>query len=206
VTCTVIELGKPTLGKLGKPTLRETRQTFPTESFEPSMSTSRCSLRCPSPVEAFRTFTLGNHISIVRYSNHRIEILKDEDLAQLVVALYISLFLTLNRDSKSIALLSILKHTSSRHSAIMTTSKSYVQDAPPNTHPFSVNGKTAIVTGAGSGMHISLCRFLLSLTSSLCIAGICNSTFWVPCTYFLTCEKASTTHSPASSSPAAATS
>lgn len=41
-----------------------------------------------------------------------------------------------------------------------TAAKPYFQDAAPNTHPFSVTGKTAIVTGAGSGTCLS--HFLFS--------------------------------------------
>ncbi|KAF2714338.1 NAD(P)-binding protein [Pleomassaria siparia CBS 279.74] len=53
----------------------------------------------------------------------------------------------------------------------MATSK-YLLDSVPNTHPFSVKGKRAIVTGAGSGINFSFAAILLARGCSVLIADL----------------------------------
>ncbi|KAF2791748.1 NAD(P)-binding protein [Melanomma pulvis-pyrius CBS 109.77] len=54
----------------------------------------------------------------------------------------------------------------------MAASKPYFQDAVPNTNPFSVDKKSAIVTGAGSGINFSFASLLLSRGCNVLIADI----------------------------------
>ncbi|KAF2202330.1 NAD(P)-binding protein [Delitschia confertaspora ATCC 74209] len=49
---------------------------------------------------------------------------------------------------------------------------SSAQTAPPNTAPFSIEGKTAIVTGAGSGINLSFATLLLSRNCSVLFADL----------------------------------
>ncbi|KAF2469445.1 NAD(P)-binding protein [Lindgomyces ingoldianus] len=54
----------------------------------------------------------------------------------------------------------------------MAASQAYFQDATSGTHPFSVDGKTAIVTGAGSGINFSFAALLLSRNCNVLFADL----------------------------------
>jgi NAD(P)-dependent dehydrogenase (short-subunit alcohol dehydrogenase family) len=54
----------------------------------------------------------------------------------------------------------------------MAATSTYSHESTPNTHPFSVEGKRAIVTGAGSGINLSFAEILLSRGCSVLFADI----------------------------------
>ncbi|KAF2184038.1 NAD(P)-binding protein [Zopfia rhizophila CBS 207.26] len=55
---------------------------------------------------------------------------------------------------------------------MMAARQPYFVDATANTHPFSVEGKTAIVTGAGSGINFSFTSLLLSRNCNVLFADL----------------------------------
>ncbi|KAF2264230.1 NAD(P)-binding protein [Lojkania enalia] len=54
----------------------------------------------------------------------------------------------------------------------MAARQPYFQDATSNRHPFSVEGKSAIVTGAGSGINFSFASLLLSRGCNVLFADL----------------------------------